>query len=164
MISINHVIIVGTVTGQVFKNKTNTTFRVKTWTTNNDGRTFNTSHDVIVFGKSAEYLPPLSEGDCVHVEGELNRNSYEKDGKTIWTTRIVSRNVKGTGEPQNLGNPDQGAHNGSYPPPSDGGGYRPLAPPQAHGGQQQQPPQQQQQQQPQGQQQNVSNNQDQYGF
>lgn len=162
MISINHVTIVGIVAGEVYKNDNNTKFRVKTWTTNN-GRTFDVYHDVIVFGKSAQYLPPLSEGEWVHVEGALNRSSYEKNGQKVWTTNIVSRNVKGTGEPQNLGNPDQGAHSGAYPPPSDGGGYRPPA---SHGGQQQQPPQQQQQQQQQqptqGQQGNVSNNQ--YGF
>ena len=154
MICVNHVTLVGIVT-KIWKNEKSWKFNLETTKPSHDGsRTFTTSHTCVVFGNAIRYLPHMEEGMWLHVEGELNTSSYEKDGKTVWSTNVVTRNVQASAGSQDLGNPSQGQHQGAYPPPSNGNGYRPPVPPQSHGGQQQQPQQQQQyQQQPQQQQQ-----------
>jgi len=155
MICVNHVTLVGIVT-KIWKNEKSWKFNIETTKPSHDGsRTFTTGHTCVVFGNAIRHLPHMEEGMWIHVEGELNRSSYEnKDGKTVWSTNVVTRNVQASAGSQDLGNPNQGQHQGAYPPPSNGNGYRPPVPPQSHGGQQQyqQQPQQQQQQQPQQQQ------------
>ncbi|MGD9732475.1 MAG: single-stranded DNA-binding protein [Desulfamplus sp.] len=99
-------------------------------------------HRIVTFGKTAENCAKyLSKGRQVYVEGKLQTSSYEKDGQTHYTTKIIADVVHFLGTKQDGGayNQQQGA--GGYQ--SQQGGS------QQGGGQQQggyQPPKQQQQQ------------------
>lgn len=50
---------------------------------------------VTVFGKQAENCEKyLSKGRQVAVEGRITTGSYEKDGKTVYTTEVVASRVE----------------------------------------------------------------------
>ena len=45
--------------------------------------------DITVWRQSAEYISKYAgKGDLVAIVGQLHKRSYDKDGKTIWTTDI----------------------------------------------------------------------------
>lgn len=51
---------------------------------------------VVVFGKSAENCEKyLSKGSKVLVKGHIQTGSYEKDGRTIYTTDVIADNYGG---------------------------------------------------------------------
>lgn len=51
-------------------------------------------HNIMVWGKAAEScVKYLSKGSKVFVDGKLQTNKYEKDGKKMEYTQIVSRRV-----------------------------------------------------------------------
>jgi single-strand DNA-binding protein len=46
--------------------------------------------DITVWRQSAEYISKYAgKGDLVGVVGQLQKRSYERDGKNIWTTDVV---------------------------------------------------------------------------
>lgn len=51
---------------------------------------------VVVFGKSAENCEKyLTKGSKVLVKGHIQTGSYEKDGRTIYTTDVIADNYGG---------------------------------------------------------------------
>lgn len=51
---------------------------------------------VVVFGKSAENCEKyLSKGSKVLIKGHIQTGSYEKDGRTIYTTDVIADNYGG---------------------------------------------------------------------
>jgi single-strand DNA-binding protein len=68
------------------------------------------------FGKSAEFVEKyLRKGIKIALEGHLNTDSYEKDGKTIYTWNIIvesmefaeSKKSESNAEPQPQPSPDE---------------------------------------------------------
>ena len=50
---------------------------------------------IVVFGKSAENCDRfLAKGRKVAVNGRIQTGSYEKDGRTVYTTDVVANNVE----------------------------------------------------------------------
>lgn len=50
---------------------------------------------VVVFGKQAENADRfLSKGSKVAVVGRIQTGSYEKDGRTVYTTDVIANNVE----------------------------------------------------------------------
>lgn len=50
---------------------------------------------VVVFGKQAENADKfLSKGSKVAVMGRIQTGSYEKDGRTVYTTDVIASNVE----------------------------------------------------------------------
>lgn len=50
---------------------------------------------VVVFGKQAENCDRyLSKGRKVAVQGRIQTGSYEKDGRTVYTTEVIANNVE----------------------------------------------------------------------
>ena len=50
---------------------------------------------IVVFGKRAENCDKfLSKGSKVGIEGRIQTGSYEKDGRTIYTTDVIANNVE----------------------------------------------------------------------
>ena len=53
-----------------------------------------TFHNVIVFGKIAEWLSKnLIQGQAVTVYGRIDNSSYEKDGVTKYSSKIIAEDV-----------------------------------------------------------------------
>lgn len=51
--------------------------------------------NVVVFGKQAENCERyLSKGKLVGIEGRLQTGSYEKDGRKVYTTDVISNRVE----------------------------------------------------------------------
>ena len=51
--------------------------------------------NIVVFGKQAENADRfLSKGSKVGVTGRIQTGSYEKDGRTVYTTDIIANNVE----------------------------------------------------------------------
>lgn len=51
--------------------------------------------DITVWRQSAEYISKYAgKGDLVAIVGQLQKRSYEKDGKTIWTTDISVEKIQ----------------------------------------------------------------------
>ena len=52
-------------------------------------------HNVTVWGKVGENCEKyLKKGSQAYIEGQIKTDSYEKDGKKLYTTKIVARDVK----------------------------------------------------------------------
>ena len=52
-------------------------------------------HRVVVWGNQGDnVLKYVKKGDLLYVEGKIQTESYEKDGQTLYTTKIVAREVK----------------------------------------------------------------------
>lgn len=54
---------------------------------------FTDYHTIKAFGKTAEYNTSLAKGDRVMVSGRVKSNSYEKDGKKIYSTDLVADRI-----------------------------------------------------------------------
>jgi single-strand DNA-binding protein len=51
--------------------------------------------DITVWRQSAEYISKYAgKGDLVAIVGQLQKRSYDKDGKTIWTTDISVEKIQ----------------------------------------------------------------------
>ena len=69
---------------------------------------------IVVFGKTAENCDRyLKKGSKVCVNGKIQTGSYEKDGRTVYTTEVISNNYGGV----EFLSSSQGA--------GQGGGYQP---------------------------------------
>lgn len=52
-------------------------------------------HRVVFFNRLAEIVGKyLHKGSKVYIEGSLRTRSYEKDGKTLYTTEIIAREMQ----------------------------------------------------------------------
>ena len=49
---------------------------------------------ILAFGKCAGIVASLDAGDEVKIEGEIQTGSYTKDGRTIYTTDVLSHYVE----------------------------------------------------------------------
>lgn len=127
---LNQVNLIGLIKSQPQERGAAISFRMTTWRTHYDGRRFNTTHTVEVFGKSKEAASKLMEGDMVIVQGSVKHSSYEKNGQKVFFTSISAFSVAtlsseegvqsnqtgGTSAPRSNGSaPEQ------YPPSSSGG-------------------------------------------
>jgi len=64
-------------------------------------------HNLVSFGKQAEILEKyLNKGSQVYIEGRLQTSTYEKDGQTHYSTKIVVNNFQFLGGKQD----DQGGN------------------------------------------------------
>ena len=97
-------------------------------------------HKIVAFGKTAENCGKyLSKGRQVYIEGKLQTSSYEKDGQTHYTTKIIADNVMFLGDAGSGGQgQSQEKQQGGYNPQQKNQGYNPQPQPQ----QRQQPQQQ----------------------
>lgn len=51
--------------------------------------------NIVVFGRQAENCERyLSKGKLVGIEGRLQTGSYEKDGRTVYTTDVIASRVE----------------------------------------------------------------------
>ena len=112
----------------------------ETWTDKNTGNKQERTewHNIVVFGKQAEICEKyLSKGSKVYIEGKLQTSTYDKDGQTHYTTKIVADSFQflspkqdnqgggGGGYQQsnagqgNQGSPNQGMTGGQQPIPDD---------------------------------------------
>jgi len=63
----------------------------------------------VAFGKQAETLEKyLTKGSLVYVEGRIKTDSYEKDGKTVYSTKINIGSFKFLDSKKSDQEPDQG--------------------------------------------------------
>ena len=59
---------------------------------------------IVVFGKQAENCDRyLAKGRKVAVNGKIQTGSYEKDGRTVYTTEVIANNVEFLGGQQGQG-------------------------------------------------------------
>ncbi len=69
---------------------------------------------IVVFGKQAENCERyLAKGRKVAVNGRIQTGSYEKDGRTVYTTDVIANNVEFLSSSQQGGNPGGYSNQGS---------------------------------------------------
>lgn len=52
-------------------------------------------HNVVAFGRKAEVIEQyIRKGSKVYVEGSIHYSSYEKDGKTYYSTDILAAEIR----------------------------------------------------------------------
>ena len=90
---INKVFLLGVVKSNPTMRGVALTFRVTTWRNHHDGRRFDCTHSIEVFGKGISTAEDLREGDMVAIEGSVKHSSYEKNGQRVWTTSINAFSV-----------------------------------------------------------------------
>tara|TARA_R100001143_G_C3250086_1_gene83097 strand:+ start:25 stop:465 length:441 start_codon:yes stop_codon:yes gene_type:complete len=126
---LNQVNLIGSIKSQPQERGAAISFRMTTWRTHYDGRRFNTTHTVEVFGKSKEAASKLKEGDMVIVQGSVKHSSYEKNGQKVFFTSInafsvaplsseegvQSNQTRESSAPRSNGSAPE-----SYPPPTSG--------------------------------------------
>lgn len=67
-------------------------------------------HRVTVWGKLAEISGKyLSKGRQVYIEGKLQTDKYEKDGKTLYSTGIIGSSIQFLGDSGGQQNNQQGS-------------------------------------------------------
>ena len=82
-------------------------------------------HNVVAFGKPAETLEKyLSKGSQVYIEGKLQTNTYEKEGQTHYSTKIVVGNFQFLGSRQDAQGGGGGYQRGGSGGQQGGGGYQ----------------------------------------
>jgi len=103
----------------------------KKWTDKSGQRREETQwHRVVCFGKTAETASRyLSKGSEVLIEGSIKYDSYEKEGRTIYTTDIIADRVTFVGSARGNAVPPTGPREGNWGGGQGGG----------QGGQPQQP-------------------------
>lgn len=70
---------------------------------------------IVVFGKQAENCDRyLAKGRKVAVNGRIQTGSYEKDGRTIYTTEVIANNVEFLGGGQQGQGGGYGQQQGGY--------------------------------------------------
>lgn len=76
------------------------------------------------FGKTAETIASYhSKGSQIGVEGRIQTGSYEKDGRTIYTTDVLVNSITFIGSKNNSGGGNQQNTNNSQGDYSDAGFY-----------------------------------------
>jgi single-strand DNA-binding protein len=76
---------------------------------------------VTIFGKQAEMVEKyLSKGQKVGIEGRIENNNYEKDGKTVYQDQIIANNIE-------FLSPKGSSGGGNYSGGGQGGGNDPFA-------------------------------------
>jgi len=123
---VNQVILIGTVKSQPQERGAAISFRMITWRIHHDGRKFDTTHTIEVFGKSKEIASCLHEGQMVSVQGAVKHSSYEKNGQKVWFTSInafsltpLDSPAQNVSEQQSYQNRPGSAPQG-YPPKNNG--------------------------------------------
>jgi len=82
---------------------------------------------IVVFGKQAENCDRyLAKGRKVAVNGRIQTGSYEKDGRTVYTTEVIANNVEFLSSQQGQGGYAQQSQGGF----GQQGGYSQQAAPQ----------------------------------
>lgn len=94
---INKVILLGQVKSQPQERGAAVQFRMTTWRNHHDGRRFDTTHTVEIFGKSKDLAIQLREGDTIAVEGSIKHSSYEKNGQKVWFTSVNATSLSRVG-------------------------------------------------------------------
>ncbi|MCQ2544954.1 MAG: single-stranded DNA-binding protein [Clostridia bacterium] len=78
---------------------------------------------IVTFGKTAENCEKyLAKGRKVAVNGRIQTGSYEKDGRTVYTTEVVASNVEflGGGQGGQQGGQSSFSGQGGFDAPSGG--------------------------------------------
>ena len=78
---------------------------------------------IVTFGKTAENCEKyLAKGRKVAVNGRIQTGSYEKDGRTVYTTEVVASNVEflGGGQGGQQGGQSSFGGQGGFEAPSGG--------------------------------------------
>ena len=78
---------------------------------------------IVTFGKTAENCEKyLAKGRKVAVNGRIQTGSYEKDGRTVYTTEVVASNVEflGGGQVGQQGGQSSFGGQGGFDAPSGG--------------------------------------------
>lgn len=89
---------------------------------------------IVVFGKQAENCDRyLAKGRKVAVMGRIQTGSYEKDGRTVYTTEVIANNV------EFLGSSQQSQGQSSFGQQGFGGGQQDYSQQPSFGGQQEAP-------------------------
>lgn len=95
----NQVLLTGRITNDVELKATSTplvnlTVAVEREYKDDKGERITDFIDVTVWRKSAEFIAQYgSKGDVVGIVGQLQKRSYERDGKNIWVTDVVAEKV-----------------------------------------------------------------------
>lgn len=95
----NQVLLTGRITNDVELKNTSTplvnlTVAVEREYKDDKGERITDFIDVTVWRKSAEFIVKYgSKGDVVGIVGQLQKRSYERDGKNIWVTDVVAEKV-----------------------------------------------------------------------
>jgi len=85
---------------------------------------------VTVFDKQAENVERyLRKGSKVGVEGRIQTGSYEKDGKTVYTTDVIANRVEFLESKRDSENRDGGFSGGQFSGPADNHDYAPAPAP-----------------------------------
>lgn len=72
-------------------------------------------HRVTFFGKQAETIGKyIKKGSSIYVEGKLKTDTYEKDGRTVYSTGIIASNFQFLGGRQE---PKSGQQSGQFQQP-----------------------------------------------
>ena len=135
---INQVILIGTVKSEPTTRGIAVSFRMTTWRMHHDGRRFDATHSVEVFGKSKEMALALQVGQMIAVQGSIKHSNYEKNGEKKWFTSISALSVTPVGEED--GAPVPGAYSGqppfkhAQPQQTTPGSAPPEYPPSGNGG------------------------------
>jgi len=88
-------------------------------------------HRVVFFGRQAEVIAEfMKKGRPIYVEGRLKTESYEKDGVTRYTTKIIGSDFQMLGSNDGGGDRQQGGGQRQ----DSGGQQRQAAPPPAASG------------------------------
>lgn len=46
--------------------------------------------NMVAFGDAANVMEQVKEGDYLTIDGELSTSSYEKDGKKVYSTNVIT--------------------------------------------------------------------------
>jgi single-strand DNA-binding protein len=90
------------------------TFRLETGRPQPDGRIFTDRHNVVLWGKRAESMRELSEGERVHIAGEVRTRSYESGDGKKWITETNANTINWNGAATKE---HQGQQQQQQPPP-----------------------------------------------
>lgn len=97
MISVNSVTLLGEIKGDIRHNTTansqvaNASLLTEEQTFN--GKTIRTYHNITVWGKSAELVRDMNEGEKLYVQGSIGTESWEQDGERKYKTVIKANRV-----------------------------------------------------------------------
>jgi len=132
---INQVILIGTVKSEPTTRGIAVSFRMTTWRMHHDGRRFDSTHSVEVFGKSKEMASALQVGQMIAVQGSIKHSNYEKNGQKKWFTSVSALSVTPVGEESGtLGHSGQSPFNQGESQQTTPGSAPPEYPPSGNGG------------------------------
>ena len=98
MASVNSVTLLGTVASEVRHTQTDksqvSNFSLKTDALSINGKAYSSWHNIVVWGRGAEMVKDLSEGDMLTVFGELGTESWESDGEKKYKSVVKAHRVQ----------------------------------------------------------------------